>query len=227
MMKEPNSYMLDLLKALCEKIPSLSDSSSGEDFVQMSCPWHQFHSVSPSDFMLLEDVEAAVGSAVQQIKILKVDQPIFEGPLLSALGARVARQQEKITIVGQPWVLLDTEMAFQHLTSLMEKMDHTEQTCCITLYIDNLNNADVWTRLGKALSTAPKCVQRLLSKRDLLMEGRKEDLKKVWDSLDSVWVVSWEQEGKTKSTWFYKEPLHHEFPGWKELEEMLDKFDME
>ena len=59
MMKEPNSHMLDLLKALCEKISSLPDSSGG-DFVKMSCPWHQFHTVSPSNFMLLEDVEAAV-----------------------------------------------------------------------------------------------------------------------------------------------------------------------
>ena len=118
-------------------------------------------------------------------------------------------------------------MAVQDLTSLMEKMEHTEQTCCISLYIDNLNNADVWTRLAKTLSTAPGCVHLLWSERESLREAKKEDLKKVWDSLDSVWVVSWVEEGKTKSTWFYKEPLHHEFPGWKELEEMLDKFDME
>ena len=58
------------------------------------------------------------------------------------------------------------------------------------------------------------------------VEKTEEDLKKVLDSLDSVWVVLWVEEGKTKTTWFYKEPLNQEFPGWKELEEMLDKFDM-
>ena len=169
MMKQPNSYMLDLLEALCEKIPSLPDSASGGDFVKISCPWHQFHSVSPEDFMLLEGVEAAVGSAVQEIKIFKVNQFILEGSLWSALASRVSRQQGKITILGRFGVLLHfTEMVLQELTSVMEKMERTEQTWRITLFTDTLNNADGWARLGKALSTAPWCVRCLLSERDYL-----------------------------------------------------------
>ena len=81
--------------------------------------------------------------------------------------------------------------------------------------------------MGKALSTAPGCVRHFLLDRDSLKEGRKEDLKKLWDSVDSVWVVTLVQDGKTKSRWFFKEPLQKEFPGWKELEEMLDNVDME
>ena len=103
MMEEPNSYMLDLLEALCEKIPSLPDSTIPTgDVVKFSCPWHQFHSVSLLDFLLLEEVEAVVGSAVQEIKSLKFHQSIFESwPLFSALAARVSRQQGKITIGGK------------------------------------------------------------------------------------------------------------------------------
>ena len=230
MMEEPNSYIMDLLEALCEKIPFLPDSTTPTgDVVKFSCPWHQFHSVSLLDFLLLEEVKAVVGSAVQEIKSLKFHQSTFEWPLFSALAARVSRQQGKVTIGGNFCVLLDnTEMALQELASLMKKLEYTEQKWQdISLLTGNLNNADLCARLAKALSTAPGWVNHLLSDRESLRMGKKEDLKKVWDSLGSFWVVSWRQEGKSESKWFYKDPLHEELLGWKELEEMLDKFDME
>ena len=219
--------MLVLLEAVCEKIPSLPDSTSTRDFVKISCPWHEFHSISPLDFMVLEEVEAVVGSAaVQEIKSLK---GILVGPLLSAIAARLSRQQGKITVVGHSSVLLDNpEVALWQLTSLVKKMEHTDQTRnSFALSIDNLKNADMWAGLATVLSTAPGCVCHLSSDRESLREAKREDLKKVWDSLSSFWSVWWGREGRSESKWFYKEPLQQEFAGWKELEEMLDKFDME
>ena len=229
MMKEPNSYILVLLEAVCEKIPSLPDSTSTGEFVKISCPWHEFHSISPLDFMILEEAEAVVGSAaVQEIKSLK---GILKGPLLSAIAARLSRQQGKITTVSHSSVLLDSpEVALWQLTSLVKKMEHTEQTRnSFALSIDNIKNADMWAGLATVLSTAPApgCVHYLSSDREALREAKREDLKKVWDSLSSVWSVWWGREGRSESKWFYKDPLQQEFAGWKELEEMLDKFNME
>ena len=96
----------------------------------------------------------------------------------------------------------------------MEKM---EEACRITLYTDNLNNADGWAKLGKTLSRAPGCVHLLWSERDSLRGAKKKDLKKVWDSLGYVWVIAWVQEGKSKSKWFYKESSQKKFLGWKDL----------
>merc|ERR1711974_102390 len=134
-----------------------------------------------------------------------------------------------ITIVGRFCVHLDnTEIALQELTALMKKLKYSEQRWQnISLFTDNLNNADMWARLAKALSTAPGRVNHLSSDRESLKMGKKEDLKKIWDSVGSVWVALWVQEGKSESKWFYKEPLHQELLGWKELENMLDKFEME
>ena len=177
--------------------------------------------------MLLEEVEAVVGSAaVQEIQSLN---SVLEGPLLSAVAARLSRQQGKITTVGYSGALLDNpEVALWQLNSLMKKLEHTEQTRHnFSLFIDNLNSADMWARLAEVLSAAPGCVRYLSSERESLRLGKREDLKKVWDSLRSIWTVSWRQEGESRLKWFFKNPLRHEFHGWKELEEMLDKFDME
>ena len=64
--------------------------------VKMTCPNHTSHKVSPLGFLLLEEVEGALGSAEQSVQWLGVAE--LEGILLSSLGARMRRQHHGVRI---------------------------------------------------------------------------------------------------------------------------------
>ena len=68
-MKDPRLSILELLDTICERCPPLQEARGGRTvFIQVRCPQHISHLVSPLGFLLLEEVEQAFGSAKQEIE---------------------------------------------------------------------------------------------------------------------------------------------------------------
>ena len=83
--------MLPLLEVISEKYPppevGMRVEGSRSDAIKISCPRHSFHSVSPLGFKLLEEVELAFSSTMQEI--ISVEVFSLDEPLLSMLDSRV------------------------------------------------------------------------------------------------------------------------------------------
>ena len=114
-LRNPKFLLLDLLHVICAKCPPM-DPRPQRDFalslgnsILMTCPSANYSSsyVSPSGFSLLEEVEGALGTAEQEIKIIQL-QRLQNGnndalqlgnqnsSLLSALSSRADRQESKV-----------------------------------------------------------------------------------------------------------------------------------
>ena len=70
---------------------SKSIQMSHSKFIQVICPWHISHLVSPLGFLLLEEVEQALGSAKQEVEWASVVN-FSDDYLISALSSRVSQQ---------------------------------------------------------------------------------------------------------------------------------------
>ena len=92
--EDPWDMFRFLLKDICTTFPA-QDSSQDGTFVRVSCPWEEASavSVSPDGFVLLEAAEGAMESTEQVLEVVQVDVLRFH--LLSDVGSRVARQQDK------------------------------------------------------------------------------------------------------------------------------------
>ena len=105
LMKDPKANMLDLLDAICQRFPEnrvVGGLSGGFGAVTISCPTHRdSHRVLSSDFCLLEEIEGAFGTTIQDVVAVRAggNGSCLEEPLLSALSARLSRQQKKLTSI--------------------------------------------------------------------------------------------------------------------------------
>ena len=97
-MKNPKVPLLELLHVICERFPPVLDESytrwkpsEGVEFVQLRCSCNRSpHQVSQMGFLLLEEVEGALGSAEQKVDLVDID--IGHETWMTAVNARVDRQ---------------------------------------------------------------------------------------------------------------------------------------
>ena len=87
-------HILSLLEVICEKSP-WDHISFG---VQIACPGQESHYVSPLGFLLLEEVELAFGSALQEILSIESGRRLWglEELCSPVLASRVRRQPGRI-----------------------------------------------------------------------------------------------------------------------------------
>ena len=219
-MDNANSHKLhQVLNVICEKSPP--DVQLFEASIQIMCPCHGSKPVSPLGFLLLEEVEAALGSALQEVEMIHCPPYFFlEEPLLSALASRVSRQQKKVARM-QSWVVpgraelvrfggvkvssLDSAKAL--LTLVMQSAVAEIGRC---LVVSGNIQAEGWAALAKV---EPSRVR--VASKDLMKEARKEDLRTVWESLQS-----WLDVGDLS---FYKDDGPYGEESWRALEQILDE----
>ena len=73
LMEQPKDLLLDLLDVICEGLPPLRRPLRGSNQLQVVCPRHpEHHNVSSAGFLLLEEVENALGSTEQRIQSIEV-----------------------------------------------------------------------------------------------------------------------------------------------------------
>ena len=187
MMKKADSLMptQDLLEVICEK----SSKEDKNGFIQIrsssdwSCP------ISPLGFLLLENVEVEFNSAL--FEIVSVNVMSMDDLLLTALVARLSRQRRKmvrIDVLPHSWGLVITSRdCAEALCSLIQ---NCEATCNLHAVRVSANiEASGWTALAKALSSASVSVHRFIASRELAREGRREDLRTIWET--SGWFARW------------------------------------
>ena len=89
---KPKSLQLELLHVICQQFPPAAEDlcSFGIQLVRLRCPCDQRHRVAPLGFLLLEEVEATLGSTAQIMDLAQAN--LSQEPLMIALRNRELRQ---------------------------------------------------------------------------------------------------------------------------------------
>ena len=236
MMKDQKSSELDLLNIICERYPRRSSESS--EVVTLSCSSNQTRLVSPLGFLLLEEVEGALGSTEQWIERIHIDQPcygaILEGHCLSHLSSRVSRQQDMVQLLE----IDSIDVSYggrQCLDEFANLVDH-----CKTIRVQQIgvnDPLDDWSKLMRTLSSTKVSLFCFSPARDRMLgrnfgkteeemaPARREDLRAIWDLTEDHWeVYTWISDERYGSTYFYKNMGDAD---WKRFEQLLDMNDDE
>ena len=245
LMADPTEPLLDLLDLICEKHPFQKNSVltrreattprrsilPKKDFVQVSCPRHGTHAVSPAGFMLLEEVESALQSTEQDIQCIELHD--LKEPFLSALTSRISRKSTLGTAC-QNEMSVDVEDIYCNskesveAISILTQASH-EAIFCRSLKVGARIGRDGWAALKQAM-TSPMSGQlrpaKIVSNNKQMAQARLDDVRTIWACLSDSWTF-WLDDGRFETfqkRWdLCKHPAHHasEKLGWKLLEEFL------
>ena len=229
LMKDPGSPLLDLLDLICEKYPSLKTNGKNRrtDFVQVRCPRHGSHSVSPAGFLILEKVEAALESTEQSIKSFELRN--LEEPTMSNLSSRISRQLAQDSTTPEEMNIEDiycnSKASAEAILTLMTLMTlgSPQGYFCRSVKVDGDIGGEGWATLREALSKLQPA--KIVSNKSQMSGARIEDVKTIWTSLSDSWTLRLDGgrcEVFRKRWDFCKHP---DFDGgrlgWKLLEEFL------
>ena len=200
LMRDPKANMLDLLDTICQRIPRalFRDASPAESgyygAVTIGCPAHgDPHKVLLSDFLLLEEIEGAFGTTEQEVEEVWVGGVIgdvLEEPFLSALSSRLSRQQKKLTSIYFDCVELESKKSAAAFKTLMEASPEITLTG-VGIRVPEAIGVEGWKALAEGVRLHPGLLLGYFSVlKDGLDEARKEDIRVVWDALETgrVWV---------------------------------------
>ena len=187
LMEQPNDLLLDLLDVICEGLPPLAIGGAvrrplrGSNHLQMVCPRHpEPHDVSRAGFLLLEDIESALGTAEQRIKSMEVG--VLNEATISAIGSRMTRQRDPVTSIRiRGTVDIETEKGALAFHTLMSGQIELVQT--INLKVRGSVGGEGWEAVAKAMQLQPHLVNWIFTTKPGLAEGKKDDIKKIWDTV--------------------------------------------
>ena len=194
MMKNPRSYLLDFLDIICETFggeESFQDRFGAS--IEMACPRHTTnHTVDAVGFLLLEEVEAAMGSAEQKLKWLQISQLV--GDLVSAFRARVLRQEGVATEIRAYNFVCSEQNHAEFLLTLVQRCESLE---LVAVLVFGAIGARGWSLLAEAISLLQDLPTISVASRQVLLDRDKEDLKKIWDvvPLGGHWSVQVDRNG--------------------------------
>ena len=186
------SHLRHLLDTICVKSPP----DDGRCYIQIGSTSHGFHLVSPLGFLLLEEVEVALGSTLQSVS--RVDLGIYSNTLdalsasealMQALAARVVRQQQNLTRMEVKWIQVRSKEGAEAFLTLME---NCETVVCETGMQYNIRGnieEGGWAAMARASSMAP--LRLVIATREMMQAGKREDLKAVGRAVvdDGYWTV--------------------------------------
>ena len=195
------SHLRHLLDTICVKSPPDEDTC----YIQIGSTSHGFHLVSPLGFLLLEEVEVALGSTLQSVS--RVDLGIYSNTLdalsasealMQALAARVVRQQQNLTRMEIKWIEVRSKEDAEAFLTLMENCETVVCTGTLTggeelpgmqYHIRGNIEEGGWTAMARASSMAP--VRLVIATREMMQAGQREDLKAVGRAVvdDGCWLV--------------------------------------
>ena len=106
LMKDARGHILDLLVSICD--PNSFEILSSIRSVLIHCPSHGSHSVPWARFKLLEKIESAFGTSLQPVGAISLSHA--GGNDLSAIGARLSRQRQKLTSAKIDFVFVENDV---------------------------------------------------------------------------------------------------------------------
>ena len=199
-MKNRQSLMLELLDLICAKYDAeelrkakegwVSRQESGPPtYVQVSCPLHGSHAVSGYGFILLEECEDTLGSAVQ--KVVSVFEGDFEWEKMSdfevfSVSKRLMRQPDLLESMQFSKISLRNKDLLDHWAHLLGNCTCSEVRGLreVGVYVD-IDTED-WRYFAKALRWHKHGEPYKLQFRsfdDLMIQARSEDLKIIWEGM--------------------------------------------
>ena len=130
--------------------------------------------------------------------------------LLSALAARLSRQNQKMTRMCQSQLRLMSTSSAEALCTLTQ---NCERTSLLHVRVSGNIEAAGWAALAKALSLATVSLYHFTASRELAREGRREDFRTIWECLKGGWRV------ENVDKMFFKSQGEG---GWEGLKQVLD-----
>ena len=213
MTKAPNPRLLDLLDVICERFPPVPRENlawegrskrkdgtlraniiPGPEFIRLICTRgsHTTHDVCPYGFLLLEVVEAAMGTTKHLVEQVVMDD--LEEPELMALQTRLLRQQDLgvDTRVDVSMLIVNTMESARAMSTLMQ---HCHRVIVQEdLFIEADIGKEGWAALAEAL---PGKGVDFISSNKCLASARREDLRDIWRCGVSSWEV-WLDENRSQ-----------------------------
>ena len=117
--------------------------------------------------------------------------------------------------VGQPRLVIISRNSAEALCTLVQ---NCKTAFLHTLIVSASIEAAGWAALTKALSSASVTVQRLFASRELAKEGKREDLRAIWEALSEEhggWYFDDMAEVGVHKSWGEE--------GWEALKQVLDQ----
>ena len=187
LMKNPKANMLDLLDAICKRCPpDVVSSNRGLGAVTIGCPNHpDSHEVLLSDFMLLEAVEGAFGTSEQKLAVISLGGTTLDEPCLSALSARLDRQQKKLTSLSFAFLEVRSKESAEAFKTLMEASSGSDipPSGGIDVVLKTIGG-EGWKVLADGVRLNPSLILDGFSVlKDDLDETKEEDIRVMWDAL--------------------------------------------
>ena len=184
-LKDPEGHLLDLLEEICESNPA-PDRGDRHIAVRMGCPGHpdpDFHVVSLAGFMLLEEVEGALGTNMQTVEVMGSNWLIdpFNSSNLSALGSRLSRQQEKLLYL-QIDFKISSMLDAENFKAVMQACP-METVFLGSLEVDKNIGTKGWELVAEGVQLHPEVVGVVETSKEALDGGRKEDVRVIWDAI--------------------------------------------
>ena len=219
LMGQPKDLLLDLLDLICEGLPPLVDVVTNQ--LQIVCPRHpEPHNVSPAGFLLLEQVESVLGSTEHRIQ--SMDVGVLSESILSAIISRTTRQQDPVASIRiRHRITIETEKGASAFHTLMS--GQVEQVDTVTLEVKGSIGEDGWGVVAKALQLKPDLVDWIWTSKPSLTEGKKDDVKKIWDTVGIQGVELYQTASDVEnvgSTWGFS--VEKPDDDWERLEQILD-----
>ena len=219
LMGQPKDLLLDLLDLICEGLPPLVDVVTNQ--LQIVCPRHpEPHNVSPAGFLLLEQVESVLGSTEHRIQ--SMDVGVLSESILSAIISRMTRQQDPVASIRiRHRITIETEKGASAFHTLMS--GQVEQVDTVTLEVKGSIGEDGWGVVAKALQLKPDLVDWIWTSKPSLTEGKKDDVKKIWDTVGIQGVELYQTASDVEnvgSTWGFS--VEKPDDDWERLEQILD-----
>ena len=161
------------------------DDYDQNSLVLLDCPHPELnpdacgdgHHIRFSGFLLLEEVESSLNTAVQNVeRVWTID---LKEPSLSALGSRIARQQKNVAPFKAVTVRVQTEKGALALKTLMQFCPNFTRY----LWVEGNIGPVGWQFLGEALQLQAGVVSNLDTPKIVLGETSRESLRAIWDAM--------------------------------------------
>ena len=210
----PGAHLLDLLDAMCMK--KFPDGAWLIGSVKVFCPLHQgSHLIPLLQFQLLEEVMGAFGATDMFLEEINTNLFSLSEPALSIIGSTLSRQQEKVKSLNVRKVFINSEKSAESFGTVIKgsRVIETFEKLSVTGSIGQ----DGWGKLASA--SFPGFVNNIVTLKDALDEGKKEDLKAIWDSLQGNWVVRLDRDHVDQFEGIRKQDGE---AGWNRLEQIVD-----
>ena len=187
MMESPQFNLVALLDIICERFPP-----SVAQHVMVTCPNHNVHHVSPLGLVLLQFVETACANASSEQDPEPVDIDNINDPLISALKAWMMHQGGWLS--GQVKIYAFTLKTQNDAEDFLALAENAEKIGFRRLTIGGGIGERGWAALAEALRMLPPLIPHsyddgrgfrslVVGGRQMVLEGRREDVKAVWDAL--------------------------------------------